>query len=145
MKTLKLKLKKKVLIIDAEKCGYISDTSLVILDGTIYNIPEDYEFLCKGSELTGEIASELMIQDGNCNFRDIRFKEYMYEFSKEAFTTSIEISGFHWLENPYGNLVNVNPDIPNSMVRIVNRVKYIDQWKEAEEKTFRNPLIFVKK
>ena len=31
------------------------------------------------------------------------------------------------------------------MVRMVNEVKYKEKWQEAEDKTFRNPLIFVKK
>lgn len=138
MKTLKLKLKKDVLIIDGNNCIYIPDTGLVILGGVIYNIPEDYEFLCKGSDLTEEIASELVDKSSFVVDR-------WYHLAKRGFKANIESKGFYWLENPYDKLINVNPDITSSMVRMVNRINYKEQWQEAEEKTFKNPLIFVKK
>ena len=51
MKTLELKLKKDVLIVDLE------DNEATHIKG--------YEFLCEGSELTEEIASELVNSDND--------------------------------------------------------------------------------
>ena len=147
MKTLKLKLKKKVLIIDAENCGYISDTSLVVLGGTIYNLPEDYEFLCKGSELTEEIASELVEEHYMSGVRSYEiYNDYRYNDARwldnalDSFISSIESKGFYWLKNPI--------DEPNKYVQkcmsfenLSNQFKLFD---EKEAKTFKNPLIFVK-
>ena len=144
MKTLKLKLKKKVLIIDAENCGYISDTSLVVLGGTIYNLPEDYEFLCKGSELTEEIASELVkttwIHDKKilCKYKNYNSEgDGSYFSAVKSFKSAIESKGFYWLENPI-EIIERGEDTEH------NRVLNQNKWQEAEEKTFKNPLIFIK-
>ena len=147
MKTLELKLKKDVLIVDGNNCTYISDMNIVILGGVICNIPEDYEFFCKGSELHEEIASEFFEYDDFLNRFEI-YIDTVPSIDKSALKLFIKIfesKGFYWLENPYDKLINVNPDISSSMVRIFNRINYKEQWQEAEEKTFRNPLIFVKK
>ena len=142
MKTLKLKLKKKVLIIDAENCGYISDTSLVVLGGTIYNLPEDYEFLCKGSELTEEIASELVEMEYSGLYKKSFYIDYdrpslLLKFAKESFISAVESKGFYWLENPI-EIIERGEDTEH------NRVLNQNKWQEAEEKTFKNPLIFIK-
>lgn len=145
MKTLELDLKKKVLIIDAENCGYISDTSLVVLGGTIYNLPEDYEFLCKGSELTEEIASEFFEYDNFLN----RFEAYIDtvpSIDKSALKLFIKIfesKNFHWLENPIEKPINRDEYYKSEKVDSFEIL--LKEWQEAEEKTFRNPLIFVKK
>jgi hypothetical protein len=57
MKTLELDLKKKVLIVDA-----INEKEAFDIIFEIFNTKNisDYEFFCKGSELTEEIASELV-------------------------------------------------------------------------------------
>ena len=72
-------------------------------------------------------------------------KIWTFDSAIESFISAVESKGFYWLENPYDKSINVNSDISNSMVRMVNRINYKEQWQEAEEKTFRNPLIFVKK
>ena len=147
MKTLRLKLKKKVLIIDAENCGYISDTSLVVLGGTIYNIPEDYEFLCKGSGLTEEMANELVDHWQNMANDGFIFENYKDNIpkkltAKKSFISAVESKGFYWLENP------ISLDRAKLYERIGDTSRYNGikkVWQEAEEKTFKNPLIFVKK
>lgn len=118
IKTLELKLKKKVIIVD-------TNTPIEAIE------IDDYEFLCKGSELTEEIASELCHNIGNSitiignayldNVNDL----YFWEYATDAFITSVECKDFYWLKNPYK--------------------KEAKKWKEAEEKTFKNPLIFIKK
>ena len=57
MKTLELKLKKDVLIVDT--IDFILTEEMI--NNKVDNIIlADYEFICKGSELTEEIASELV-------------------------------------------------------------------------------------
>ena len=64
MKTLELKLKKDVLIVDENDFDYYE----IFKDGIYFKLENgdrefvegNYEFLCKGSELTEEIASEFM-------------------------------------------------------------------------------------
>ena len=57
MKTLELKLKKDVLIVDAE--GLEITQALIFNKFGNYNLSY-YDYICKGSELTEEIASELV-------------------------------------------------------------------------------------
>lgn len=133
MKTLELKLKKDVLIVDTN-----APIEAIEID--------DYEFLCKGSKLTEEIASELV--DEGSYFKT--FKNYItndnhkrnqLKFAKESFISAVESKGFHWLENTIKHPKDYEV-FPDSLSL------YAEQEKlhlEAEEKTFRNPLIFVKK
>ena len=122
MKILELKLKKDVLIVDLENesAGFING---------------DYEFLCDGSELTEEIASEFM-SDFDA-FNEFALK---YEYLKN-FIYIVESKGFYWLENPI-NEPNKYVQRCMSFENLSNQFKLFD---EKEEKTFRNPLIFVKK
>ena len=148
MKTLELKLKKDVLIVEIPRladyefinreCKYlkVGNEEIKLNASTL----DKFEFLCKGSELTEEIASELMIQDENYEFKDIKFKEYTYEFSKEAFMASVEISGFYWLENHIKRI-----ELKEWNGTDYTFGKYMIEFNKAAEKTFKNPLIFVKK
>ena len=139
MKTLELKLKKDVLIVEIPRladyefinreCKYlkVGKEEIKLNASTL----DKFEFLCKGSELTEEIASELchnignsLTIIGNAYLDDIN-DLYFWEYAIDAFITSVESKDFYWLKNPYK--------------------KDVKQWKEAEEKTFKNPLIFVKK
>lgn len=139
MKTLELKLKKDVIIVDTT-----APIEAIEID--------DYEFVCKCSELTEEIASELV--DEGSYFKT--FKNYItndnhkrnqLKFAKESFISAVESKGFHWLENPiekpkhydiwakYGDYTQYGKKLTEECLK----------WQEAEEKTFKNPLIFVKK
>ena len=143
MKTLELKLKKDVLIVEIprladyefinKECKYlkVGNEEIKLNASTL----DKFEFLCKGSDLTEEIASEFM-SDFDA-FNEFALK---YEYLKK-FIYIVESKGFHWLENPI--------DEPNKHVQrcmsfenLSNQFKLFD---EKEEKTFRNPLIFVKK
>ena len=135
MKTLELNLKKKVFIVD---------TKVPIETVGI----EGYEFVCKGSELTEEIASELVEEHYMNGIRSYEiYKDYRYNDSrwlddaKESFISAIESKGFFWLENPI-NEPNKYVQRCMSFENLCNQFKLYD---EKEEKTFRNPLIFVKK
>ena len=58
--------------------------------------------------------------------------------ANDALISAVESKGFYWLENPI-EIIERGEDTEH------NRVLNQNEWKEAEEKTFKNPLIFVKK
>lgn len=155
MKTLELKLKKDVLIVEIprladyefinKECKYlkIGNEEVKLNASTL----DKFEFLCKGYDLTEEIASELAEEHYMNGIRSYEiYNDYRYndarwlDNAKEAIISAVESKGFHWLENPI--------DEPNKYVQrcmsfenLSNQFKLFD---EKEEKTFRNPLIFVK-
>jgi len=134
MKTLELKLKKDVIIVEIPRladyefinreCKYlkVGKEEIKLNASTL----DKFEVLCKGSELTEEIASELVNETIMCEKHKVkcyRYRSYKEGFvgfdnAIESFISAIESKGFYWLKNP------------------------ID---EKEEKTFKNPLIFIKK
>ena len=138
MKTLELKLKKEVIIVENEfenKIDFI-DNELGI-----------FYFLCKGSELTEEMASELVDFWQNMANDGFIFENYKDNLPKkltanDALISAVESKKFHWLENPIGNKP-MSYNLP--LYKIGNRCDNLKKWQEAEEKTFKNPLIFVKK
>ena len=132
MKTLELDLKKKVFIVDTN-----APLEAIEID--------DYEFICKGSELTEEIASELVkttwIHDIKilCKYKNYNSEgDGSYFSAVKSFISAVESKGFYWLENPI-EIIERGEDTEH------NRVLNQNRWQEAEEKTFKNPLIFVKK
>ena len=76
MKTLELKLKKDVFIVDTN-----APIEAIEID--------DYEFLCKGSELTEEIASELVENKTKHKFENKVLTFYNYE-NLESFISAVE-------------------------------------------------------
>ena len=87
MKTLELELKKKIFIVDTT-----APIEAIEID--------DYEFLCKGSELTEENASELVnIKYDNYDiewYKDYRIindgteDDYVFLIAKESFISAVE-------------------------------------------------------
>ena len=82
MKTLELKLKKDVLIVDLE------DNEAEFING-------NYDFLCDGSELTEEIASELVDYWQNMANDGFIFENYKDNLPKkltanDAFISAVE-------------------------------------------------------
>ena len=152
MKILELKLKKDVLIVEIPRladyefinreCKYlkIGNEEIKLNASTL----DKFEFLCKGSELTEEIASELvdywqnMANDGFIfeNYKDNIPKKLT---AKKSFISAVESKGFYWLENPIEK-----PKEYKSLAYFLMNKHKVKQWQEAEEKTFKNPLIFVK-
>ena len=151
MKTLELKLKKDVLIADAENGFnhfkiYDDEIGFIFIENGIPRkelIKGSYKFFCKASELTEEIASDLvdywqnMANDGFIfeNYKDNLHKKLT---ANDALISAVESKGFYWLENPI-EIIERGEDTEH------NRVLNQNEWQEAEEKTFKNPLIFVKK
>ena len=152
MKTLELKLKKYVLIVEIprlsdyefinKECKYlkVGNEEIKLNASTL----DKFEFLCKGSDLTEEIASELVDNfklDFNKSF--YVFKDYTMDWNKfsksiPSFISAVESKEKFWLENPI-KIIERGEDTEH------NRVLNQNEWQEAEEKTFKNPLIFVKK
>ena len=142
MKTLELKLKKDVLIVDAE--GLEITQALIFNKFGNYNLSY-YDYICKGSELTEEIASELVdksIYTGlYAHYVDkIHVNTYCYNSAIESFISGVESKGFYWLENPIKRI-----ELKEWKGTDYTFGKYMIEFNKAEEKTFRNPVIFVKK
>ena len=147
MKILELDLKKKVLIVDENDFDYyeLSENGIYfrLEKGDRYYLGWKFEFLCKGSELTEEIASELVdetIMYEKHKVKCYRYRSYIEGFvgfdnATEAFISAVESKEKFWLENPI--------EKPKYYDKILTKNCLI--WQEAEAKTFHNPLIFVKK
>ena len=157
MKTLELKLKKDVLIADAENGFnhfkiYDDEIGFIFIKNSIPRkelIKGSYKFLCKGSELTEEIASELVEEHYMSGVRSYEiYNDYRYNDARwldnalDSFISAVESKEKFWLENPIGNKP-MSYNLP--LYKIENRCDNLKKWQEAEEKTFKNPLIFVKK
>ena len=153
MKTLELKLKKDVLIVEIprladyefinKECKYlkVGNEEIKLNASTL----DKFEFFCKGSELTEEMASELVETHKNCKrYIDYTIKERnrFFDLSIPSFISAVESKDKFWLENPIGNKP-MSYNLP--LYKIENRCDNLKKWQEAEEKTFKNPLIFVKK
>ena len=149
MKTLELKLKKDVLIVEIPRladyefinreCKYlkIGNEEIKLNASTL----DKFEVICKGSKLTEEIASELVETHKNCKrYIDYTIKERnrFFDLSIPSFISAVESKEKFWLENPI-EIIERGEDTEH------NRVLNQNEWQEAEEKTFKNPLIFVKK
>ena len=133
MKTLELDLKKKVFIVDTT-----APIEAIEID--------DYEFLCKGSDLTEEIASELVEYWQNMANDGFIYENYKTNIPKKktavkSFISAVKSESFHWLENPIKHPKDYEV-FPDSLSLFAEQEKL---HLEAEEKTFSNPLIFVKK
>ena len=142
MKILELQLKKNVLIFQPDERGNIN--SWIALHSKKWN------FICLGLELTEEIASELVeltIMHLTYGGNKHKYRSYVnytlgFDNALESFISAVESKKFHWLENPIGNKP-MSYNLP--LYKIGNRCDNLKKWQEAEEKTFKNPLIFVKK
>ena len=154
MKILELDLKKKVLIVDENDFDYyeLSENGIYfkLEKGDRYYLGWKFEVLCKGSELTEEIASELVEEHYMSGVRSYEiYNDYRYNDARwldnalESFISAVESKEKFWLVNPLGEDPKKNKLLGTRIMRIMNMLKY-QEWQEAEEKTFKNPLIFVK-
>ena len=157
MKILELDLKKKMLIVEIprladyefinKECKYlkVGNEEIKLNASTL----DKFEFLCKGSELTEEIASELvdywqnMANDGFVfeNYKDNIPKKLT---AKKSFISAVESKGFHWLKHNVRSFSLYDPRSKTGCHDLEEEEIVKKQWQEAEEKTFKNPLIFVK-
>ena len=156
MKTLEKKLKKYVLIVEIprladyefinKECKYlkVGNEEIKLNASTL----DKFEFFCKGSELTEEMASELVDYWQNMANDGFIFENYKDNLPKkltanDALISAVESKEKFWLENP---VQNTKPTDDISFYDSLEQKELaIKKWQEAEEKTFKNPLIFVKK
>ena len=160
MKTLELKLKKDVLIADAENGFnhfkiYDDEIGFIFIENRIPRkelVKGSYKFLCKGSGLTEEMASELVDYWQNMANDGFIFENYKDNLPKkltanDALISAVESKEKFWLENPIEKPINY--DLWAKYGDYTQYGKVLTEkclkWQEAEEKTFKNPLIFVKK
>ena len=157
MKILELKLKKDVLIVEIprladyefinKECKYlkVGNEEIKLNASTL----DKFAFLCKGSKLTEEIVSELVeltimhltYGDNKHKYRSYVNYNLGFDNALESFISAVESKEKFWLENPIKHPKDYEV-FPDSLSL------YAEQEKlhfEAEEKTFKNPLIFVKK
>ena len=148
MKILELQLKKDVLIVEIPRladyefinreCKYlkVGNEEIKLNASTL----DKFEFICKGSELTEEIASELVENKTKHKFENKVLTFYNCK-NLESFISAVESKGFYWLKNHIKHPKDYEV-FPDSLSLFAEQEKL---HLEAEEKTFRNPLIFVKK
>ena len=161
MKTLELKLKKDVLIVEIprladyefinKECKYlkVGNEEIKLNASTL----DKFEFLCKGSELTEEIASELVeltIMHLTYGGNKHKYRSYVnynlgFDNALESFISAVESKGFHWLKHNIKPFSLYDPRSKTGCHDLEEEEIVKKQWQEAEEKTFKNPLIFVKK
>ena len=139
MKTLELDLKKKVLIVQPEETGN--------KHSWIKIFSNNWDFKCLGSELTEEIASELVEMEYSGLYKKSYYIDYdrpslLLKFAKESFISAVESKEKFWLENPIEKPINRDEFYKSEKVDSFEIL--LKEWQESEEKTFRNPLIFVK-
>ena len=145
MKTLHLKLKKNVLIVDVPE---LTDYE-VFKHGIYFNfengdrdfIEGNFTFLCKGEELTEEQCKELVDLKkevlGSKSYVDYKNKSiYTKSTAKASFLSAISAQNYHWLENPRGETKPISFEEDDMMGQL---------WEIAESRTLKNPLIFVNK
>ena len=155
MKTIELKLKKDVLIVDIprladyefinKECKYlkVGNEEIKLNASTL----DKFEFLCKGSELTEEMASELVekmrfsFSKAFLDYRPYIYSPNHFKSAIKSFISAVESKEKFWLENPIKHPKDYEV-FPDSLSLYAEQEKL---YLEAEEKTFKNPLIFVKK
>ena len=158
MKTLELKLKKDVLIVEIPRLAdyeFINKESKYLKVGNEEiklnaSTLDKFEFLCKGSELTEEIASELVDYWQNMANDGFIFENYKDNIPKkltanDALISAVESKGFHWLKHNIKPFSLYDPRSKTGCHDLEEEEIVKKQWQDAEEKTFKNPLIFVKK
>lgn len=128
MKQLQLDLNKRLLIVEIPEGKYSEE----VLSEYKSVSGDEWDFLCKGSELTEEVAEDLV------NIFDLSYYvDYKGHSPRcyvgtalESFISAIEALGHHWGENP----VKFKENEMNWEKRHKNRI----EWERAESRTF-NP------
>lgn len=154
MLTTILNLNKRVLVVDApigELAAIGNDKEVyyaIKSEGENYTKIADgkkWKFLCKGEELTEEMAEQL-VKVGDEGFECWDYKNNKwgaFGFSPiESFISAIEASGHYWLDPPKRKpefTIDWYGKSPSEFERYENDMQ---EWQEAESKTFKNPLIF---
>lgn len=127
MKQLELQLQKRLLIVEDVATGSLDS---YYQDYRDKNPGKYLKFICKGSELTVEIARSIVgYKYASKNQSKMSSLNYL-----KSFISAIEANGYYWGENPLGEDPKKNKLLGT---RIMNMIEY-GKWQEAESHTF-NP------
>lgn len=139
MKQLEIITNKRLLIVEYETAQEME------IEYSLYKgIPEaDKEIICKGSELTEDIAKRYVRFVGGpwSAYVDYSNEKNWISSALQSFMSSIKSHGYHWGENPEGEqphntgLVDSYPTGHPLMDVSLEEAK---KWQEAEYRTF-NP------
>ncbi len=132
MKQLEIKTNKRLLVLEPNKIEQVEALK------TIYK--EYGEFICKGSDLTEDIAEGLIHKSIHTGLfahyvKNIPVNLYCHKTALEAFGYAIMAYGYHWGENPV-SLEREN--VYREMGDTFKADGILRVWKEAESRTF-NP------
>lgn len=135
MKQLQLDLNKRLLIVEYDHENFLRPAD-VMQELNRW----DLEFLCKGSELTEDIAKGFLHQSIHTG---LFANTYCYKTALEAFNAVIYAYGYYWGENPVKYPDKNNPryyDEPFDGKGFYQEIYSSDivDWKKAESRTF-NP------
>ena len=79
-------------------------------------------------------------------YNDYRYNDARWlDDAKESFISAVESKGFYWLKHNIKPFSLYDPRSKTGCHDLEEEEIVKKQWQEAEEKTFKNPLIFVKK
>ncbi|WP_343680021.1 hypothetical protein [Chryseobacterium arthrosphaerae] len=155
MKQLEITTNKRLLIVelpnnDCEYGGLLKNRNLYFFTEKMsseedypvcYPLPYDCEFICKGSDLTEDIAKGFThnINFGTDENPDIGYHHaikdnYWCESALQALISTIEAKGYHWGENPHKKEL----DRCNEYTDMFTIAKISRNFEEAESRTF-NP------
>lgn len=136
MKQLEIKTNKRLLIVeydDNDPRSNIVDFKSIAMG---MDNEEKVDFICKGSDLTEDIAKGFLHQSIHTGLfahyvKGIPVNTYCYKTALEAFDAVIYAYGYHWGENPV-KLQNVVLEDGNELnVKVQSK-----EWIEAESRTF---------
>lgn len=146
MKTLELNLEKRLLIVEAKNEG-IAKSWIFVNHGM--KTMMDSKLICKGSELTDEIAEALVYKTALFEGGGMHYQNYKQLIGKEwfftalqSFISAIESKGYHWGDNPVEE--PAKNDLNGSFFTMQQNFHKEKKYEEADSKTF-NPdktLIF---
>lgn len=142
MKSTILNIKKRVLVMEIPE-----NQEVLYKEDVIYSIDEkqlqysylplgNFKLICKGSELSEEIAKGLIRNKESFSSISDYVDDVIYTY-KEKFISAIEASGYYW-NNPIDKPHNTGllHTYPTGNPLMDESFKGAIEWQEAESKTF---------
>lgn len=150
MKILELELNKRLLIVEFDDIEHFENVISCDKQGIRF-CSDDNELtklICKGSELTEDIAKDFSDYTNLFNkkcFADYNGDRYSLPISAlESFISAIESNSYHWEKNPIRSFSLYDPRSKTGFHEQEEESKVNEEFKESESRTF-NPektLIF---
>ncbi|AZB01268.1 hypothetical protein EG359_17340 [Chryseobacterium joostei] len=147
MKQIELDLNKRLLVVEYETEEMKTAIEFATSGATHKINNQKVKFICKGSELTEDIAKGFLHQSIHTKLfahyvKGIPVNTYCYKSYLDSFISAIESKGYHWGENPIEKPIKDQTHCAKWQKKAFNQK--FDKYKEAESRTF-NPektLIF---